>query len=554
MRRFFLAAIAAIAVCAGVFGERVRRELPFSRGVNLPGWLEYGRMNTRLYGRKDFEDIRRLGADVVRVPVWFEAWNDGTAEHRVAPECFEVLDRAVSWAEELGLHIIIDFHNDCDGSSKTDPKIESVLLKVWPQIAARYRDSGSHVVYEVMNEPHFASGSLGSDIKKWGKIQGNVLKAIRKVDTKHAVIVGGGDWNSLDSMLSLPDYGDGNLIYNFHDYTPFLFTHQGAAWTHVRRLTGIPFPYDGARMPPLPRNATAEERREWNGYEKAASKDALVAPLDRAAAFANGRNAALMCNEFGVSMAHADPGERVNWYRLKCAWMDERNIVRVSWDYTQEFGVFRSTDATRFPDDLNAPLVEAMGYAVPGGKAETWLTRARESGDWTIYADGDTGLVRAEARSTGGSLSHDDGGVRCVSLSGIKPYGQVRFAFGEACDLSELADSGARLEFYAKTRDKSLGAQAYFRDSSTGAFPWRASLQLGAKTLKPDGKWHKVSVPLRDLADAGGWTGADGWRNGEGKFSWARVESLVFENGGKASKDGFMLRDIRIRTRKGGRK
>lgn len=546
MKKFVLAAVAAAVLAGSALGERVRKELPFSKGVNLSGWMEYGRMNTLLYGRKDFEDIKSMGADVVRLPVWFEAWNDGTAEHKVAPECFEMIDRAVSWAEELGLHIIIDFHNDCDGSSRTDPKIEKVLLKVWPQIAARYKDSGSHVVYEVMNEPHFASGSLGSDIKKWGKIQGNVLKAIRKVDTKHAVIVGGGDWNSLDSMLALPDYGDPNLIYNFHDYTPFLFTHQGAPWTHVKRLTGIPFPYDKAKMPPLPKGANADEKREWSGYEKAAATDALVSPLDRAAAFANGRNAALMCNEFGVSMTYADPAERVNWYRMKCGWMDERNIIRVSWDYTQEFGVFKSTAGTRFPEDLNAPLVEAMGFTVPGGKSETWLSRVKESGRWTIYADGSAGLLKVSARSTGGSLSQEDGGKKCVSLADIKPYGQVCFSFGETCDIKELAERGALLEFYAKSADKSLDAQAYFRDSDAGAFPWRAALALNSKAFKADGKWHKVSVPLRDLADVGGWTASDGWRNGEGKFSWERVEALVFENGAKASKNGFMLRDIRL--------
>ena len=402
------------------------------------------------------------------------------------------------------------------------------------------------MLYEVMNEPHFSSGNLKSDIAKWGKIQGNVLKAIREIDKNHAVIVGGGDWNSLDSMLVLPDYADENLIYNFHDYTPFLFTHQGAAWTHTKRLTHIPFPYVKEKMPPLPKNASQDEKREWSNYEKNSSEEVLLAPLDKAVEFANKRKAGLMCNEFGVYMNYAEPEERVNWYRIKCGWMDERKIIRVSWDYTQEFGVFNSTNESRFPEDLNKALVEAMGYKVPGGKSASWFSRAKESCDWTIYKNGSVGLLSAYAHGAEGSLTQKTGSEEAISLESINPYGQICFAFGEACDFSDLVDSGARLEFFIKSSDKALNLSLYFRDMEAKIFPWRASYSLSTKVFKADGQWQKVSLPLKDFSDIGGWTNADGWKNGEKKFSWKLVDALIFENGTSASKSGLMLRDIKI--------
>ena len=131
-----------------VFGTQgVQKSLPFSKGINLPGWLEYNRLNTLRYGRQDFENLKSMGVEVVRLPVWFEVWNDGSSEYRVLPECFDMIDKAVEWAKELGLYIIIDFHNDCNGSSKTNPKIEKILLKIWPQIAGRYKDKGGHSSY-----------------------------------------------------------------------------------------------------------------------------------------------------------------------------------------------------------------------------------------------------------------------------------------------------------------------------------------------------------------------------------------------------------------------
>ncbi len=533
----------------GLYAQKVqgvKKSLPFSKGINLPGWMEYNRLNTLLYGKQDFENLKSMGVEIVRVPVWFEVWHDGSSEYKIVTECFELLDKAVEWSKELGLYIIIDFHNDCNGSSKTNPKIEKILLKIWPQIAEHYKDKGSHIVYEIMNEPHFSSGNLKSDITKWGKIQGNVLKLIREIDKEHLIIVGGGDWDSLDSMLALPDYGDDKLIYNFHDYTPFLFTHQGATWTYTKRLTNIPFPYVKEKMPPLPKNATAEEKKEWSGYEKNSSEEVLVAPLDKAVEFANKRNASLMCNEFGVYMKYAQPQERVNWYRIKCSWMEERNIIRVSWDYTQEFGVFNSTNETRFPEDLNVPLVEAMGFKVPGGKSSTWFMNANKSSDWIIYKNGSIGLLKANAYSAEGSLTHKIDSEEVISLNNINPYGQICFSFGEACDFSDLKSSGAKLEFFIKTSDKALNVSVYFRDMESKIFPWRAAYSLNSKVFKADGEWHKVTIPLKDFSDIGGWTNADGWKNGENKFSWKFIEALVFENGTVNSKSGFMLKDIKI--------
>ena len=528
---------------------RVKKQLPFSKGINLPVWMEYGRFNSLLYGKKDFENIKSLGVEAVRVPVWFDVWIDDAAECSVSPDCFSLLDMALDWCESLQIFLIIDFHNDCSGGSKTNPKIERTLLKVWQQVAARYRDRGKYVIYEVMNEPHFSSGNLQADLAKWGKIQGNAIDAIRSVDKSHYIIVGGGDWDSPDSMLKLPEYKDELLIYNFHDYSPFLFTHQGASWTFSKRIKKVPFPYDKEKMPPLPSNPTAAEKWEYSNYERNSSEKELVAHLDKAVEFANKRNAALMCNEFGVLMTYAAPVERANWYRMKCKWMDERNIVRLSWDYTQEFGLFKSPDESRFPEDLNPLIIQAMGYKMPeAAHSESWYSRAKKSGDWTIYKHGRADNIRIQSYSKNGSLVASEPGSseKFITLTDLPEYSELLFNFKEACDFTSLKDQGAKLEFYVKSKDKNFDLTVYFRDMASKTFPWRASILVGTDKAKPDGTWRKVSIPLKSLNDVGGWTEETGWKISEGKFSWSLIDALVIQNNKHHSKEGYALKDIKI--------
>lgn len=546
---FSLMLLTGLAFSAENF-SKVNKELPFSKGINLPQWLEYNRSNTMLYGKKDFENIKAMGVEVIRLPVWFEIWNDGAPDYKISQDCFINLDDAVSWCKELGMYLIIDFHNDCDGASKTDPNIEKVLMKVWPQIAERYKNQGEYVIYEIMNEPHFKSGNISADIKKWGDIQGKVLTAIRQIDKNHYVIVGGADWNSVDSMLKLPNYTDDKVIYNFHDYTPFLFTHQGAEWTDLKRITGIPFPYAKEKMPKLPKNPTNSEKWNYDNYRNDSSEKTLVAPLNKAVEFVNKRNASLMCNEFGVSMVYADPAERANWYRLKTDWMAERNITHVSWDYTQSFGVFKSPSEIRFPEDLNKAVVEAMGFTVPAGKSTSWFEAAKKTGDYTIFQNGlaanlHAGVYYGNSKESIVKIDKTTN-EKILEFREIEANRDFPIYFSEICDFTDLKDSGAKLEFFARKNDKKGSFLVYFRNSESKCFPWRAGLLLNSGIVAADGKWHKLSIPLKDFVDFGGWSSAEGWKDGCGQFDWTSIGCIVFQNYSNYSKEGYAIKDVKI--------
>jgi hypothetical protein len=53
---------------------------------------------------------------------------------------------------------------------------------------------------------------------------------------------------ALMEMITAPFSGDPAVVYSFHYYDPYQFTHQGASWNPARYLADVPYP---ARARPL---------------------------------------------------------------------------------------------------------------------------------------------------------------------------------------------------------------------------------------------------------------------------------------------------------------
>lgn len=225
---------------------------PFTKGVNLTGWFQAGNVRQVQFGKytkEDFIRIKSLGCDVIRLPVNLHYMTGGVPDYQIDPLFFDFLDQVVDWTEELQIHLLLDNHS-FGPNVDTQPSIETVLLKVWPQMAAHYKTRSNYVHYEILNEPH------GTTTAAWCQIQQKVIDAIRAVDTKHTIVVGPSGYNSYNELANMPVYTDANLIYTFHFYDPFMFTHQGATWTsYMQDLTGVPFPYNASPMPATPTSA-----------------------------------------------------------------------------------------------------------------------------------------------------------------------------------------------------------------------------------------------------------------------------------------------------------
>jgi endoglucanase len=510
--------------------DAVLNPAPFSRGVNFSQWFETSNAEAIQFTRyieQDFINVKSLGADVIRLPIKMHSMTLGAPEYTLDPLLLKFLDIAVNWAEKHQLYIIIDNHS-FDPVAPTDENIDGILLKVWAQVAARYKDRGKYVIYEILNEPHGISDS------RWGEIQGMAIDTIRKIDPEHAIIVGGTDYNSIGKLASIPEYSDPNLIYTFHFYDPHIFTHQGASWGEpsMVSLAGVPFPADSGRIPKVPDDL----KGTWiadalRNYKNDASFSRLRASLDKTVAFSNARNVPVFCGEFGVYMIQSPAKDRAVWYEFITSALEKRNIARASWDYFGGFGIFNAPTGGDFSADLNIDVVRAMGYISPPQRARA-VPRPLNSG-FTMYGDYPSRDFSMGYWGEDAVFSMYDTnaaeGEYAIRWGNAAQYDTFWIEFSRNGDLSYLAASGYCLEFRARADRPVKFDVRFVNPENAVTIPWRMHYSIDEKILPPDGKWHTIRVPLADMSEHGAWiNAAQAWIEPQGKFSWQNVKQLDF--------------------------
>jgi len=334
--------------------------LPFSKGVNFSKWFEtrsIKEIDFNKFTQKDFEDVKSLGLDVIRIPIRFHDYTTESGGKIMDKTLFNYLDTAVDWADKYGLYVILDNHT-FHPVDPTDDGIDKILVPVWEQVAHHYKDASEYIIYEILNEPH------GISDERWNKIQGDAIKAIRDIDQKHAIIVGGTNYNSIEKMLKVPQYDFKNLIYTFHFYDPHLFTHQGATWNKpsLSPLKDLPFPLGDKKIPAVHETFKGTWVEDLlKRYDADSRLETISGTLDKALNFSKEKNVPIFCGEFGVFMIQSPQDDRVRWYKFICGELAKRNISWACWDYFGGFGIFKTQYRGAFPGDLDKDIIKAMG-------------------------------------------------------------------------------------------------------------------------------------------------------------------------------------------------
>ncbi len=506
---------------------------PFSKGVNLSEWFQAPSDQAipfTKFTRDTFVQLKELGVDTARLPINLHAFTSGDPDYTLSPLFLKLLDQVVDWAEEQEIYLILDNHS-FNPVANTSERIGDVLIPVWTNMAEHFKNRSAFVIYEILNEPHGIQGAV------WSKIQGQVIEAIRAVDTVHSIIVGGVNFNALSALSPLPEYPDTNLIYTFHFYDPYLFTHQGETWgspPNLRNLKGLPFPSGAHDLPQLP----SELRTTWvadnlkGQYQRDAKTETLAGALNKAAEFSNKRKVPVFCGEFGVYMINALAEDRVRWYDIVTNLLDERGIARTSWDYTGGFGVFKTPQGGNFYADLNADVVRAMGFNMPEQRE---LAKIRTS--FVLYDDFPRSGASISAWGTEDdtrvSLYEEDAADGAYSLLWENPdqYEAVFFTLPPTIDWAYLKDEGYALRFKAKIESaQNVSFDMRFLDMEReGSLPWRMRAAINSAVLPSDGAWHTVTIPLSSMNEGGAWVSAtEAWLEPRGEFSWDAIDRLEF--------------------------
>lgn len=501
-------------------------QVPFHRGVNLTGWFQASnaqKIQFRKFTKKDFANIKSLGCDVIRLPINLHGMTSGTPNYTIDPLFFSFLDSAVNWAEELQLYLLIDNHS-FDPIASTSPDINLTLNKVWPQLAEHYKNSSNYIMYEILNEPHGISNQL------WGSIQQQAIDAIRSKDTKHTIIIGPSGYNGYNDLAQMPVYTDVNLIYTFHFYDPFMFTHQGASWVEPSMvpLTGVPFPYNQATMPACPPSLLGSWIESGlKNYPVDGTVAKVKSLIDIAVNFKNARNVKIFCGEFGVYIPNSDTADRAFWYKTVKDYLELKGIPWTIWDYKGSFGIFEKGSGEVFESDLNIPLLKALDFNIPEQHSNLIKT---DSAGFKIYDDY-LGLGINEASYSTGTIDYcskliPNNDQFCLYWTGGPQYTSVTLDFAPDRDLSKLVNSGYALDMMVRGNVTGIKFDIRFLDTKTSDpadHPWRMRTTLSDQTTAWDKRWHHLYIPLSEFTEQGAWDN-NTWYNPQGKFDWSAID------------------------------
>lgn len=322
-----------------------------SSGVNLTGWFWYAQDDLEdvktYFTADDMAKLREWGLTFVRVPIDLGFVMDASAPDLLNAEHLAVLDASIQMILDADLGVIVDLHSTSLADSNAanysasleDPAFFEQFKVFWSNFATHLTQYDPEwVFFEPMNEPVFYDNP-----SEWEGLQIELLAAIRQVAPEHTLIATSARWSGLETFVQLEPLDDPNIIYNFHFYEPFPFTHQGASWSsdEVKPLRNVPYPSSPEAIATASlayENASARAMLEDYGQAQE-NRETLRARIQTAVDWAERYQVPLLCNEFGAYKEFTPAADRALWVQDVRTIFEEFGIGWAMWDYDSNFGL-----------------------------------------------------------------------------------------------------------------------------------------------------------------------------------------------------------------------
>ncbi|MGN0160338.1 MAG: glycoside hydrolase family 5 protein [Lachnospiraceae bacterium] len=322
----------------------------FQKGVNLGGWIsQFAKYDPKHFEtfitKKDIDYIAGLGFDHVRVPVDYNVLED--EDGNMIESGFAYLKNCMDWCRANNLRMLIDLH-ECFGYSFDplkkdmdrkvffyDEKLQERFLKLWTEIATRFRDYQEMVAFEPLNEvvlPEVADA--------WNKLVRRYIEMMREIVPDAYLVIGGVCYNDVLSVPLLDAPYDNKIVYNFHCYDPKVFTHQGAYW-----MEEMPSDFR-IGYPETVENYRRASRAISDNLEAALfNEDVTQMGVDffekifaPALEHAKKNDAPLYCGEYGV-IDLANNEDKIRWLKDIHTAFAKHGIGHALWNYKEkDFG------------------------------------------------------------------------------------------------------------------------------------------------------------------------------------------------------------------------
>ncbi len=335
-------------------------------------------------GRLD--EIRRAGFDFLRIaidPGPIFAAGSQEIEKRLAD-----INYAVSSSLQSGLKVVVDVHVDMghpiwnfrEVTAGTERPVFRRYLEAVTALAGLVSDYDPKLVaLEVFNEP--PPPCKWSDRPSWPEQLDIIYDHARRGAPRHTLILSGACYASIEGLSFLDGSKfDGNTMFSFHYYNPFVFTHQGywygsQGMKFMEYIAPLPYPPQqpklaatlagveqtigkSRKIKPVdrPRLLNQAERRIKRYFTNFAGRESILADFAKARAWADRYAISpqrILLGEFGAmkdiyGYKGAKPADRARWLSDVRQAAETNSFAWSVWTLTNTMGIVTG--------DLRGPL------------------------------------------------------------------------------------------------------------------------------------------------------------------------------------------------------
>lgn len=325
-------------------------------GVNVTRWFCYLESGDRTahyrdyLTDKDFQAFQKLGVRFVRLCITPDVvYRNGDLDPSVVP----YIDAAIDRFERHGIDVIWDLHDNGQLHLDTPGADDSGFVSFWTAVARHY--SGRHrgnLIFELLNEPQFQRNP-----DTWYSLQEQTVRAIREVDPARTIMVTSTSWSGIDTFAKMKPLPERNVVYTFHCYDPFFFTHQGAEWVgeYPRDMHDVPFPSSREAIEAiLPENQPKFRDALIQYGEDHYDDNYLRNRLGEAVDWGLNHQLPVVLGEFGAYPKVSPPASRARWFEGMRAAIRSYHLANALWGYDDGLGLGRrvQSDGTLYLDPV----------------------------------------------------------------------------------------------------------------------------------------------------------------------------------------------------------
>ncbi len=378
----------------------------FRRGIGISHAMAWARVDslTRNFAFPPFPDsgnaltatelqtLRRTGFDFVRLAVDPGPFLQFQGRRRDALD--DMLMDCVRRILAAKLSVVVDFHpSDLhpDYTARTltaglDTPLYQAYLRMLERTAALLdRLHSRKVALEPMNEPPMPTNV-------WQPMLEAAYAAARRGSTNLVLVLEGGQEASAAALLAMrttPFALDEAVLFSFHYYDPYQFTHQGASWNDARYLADVPYPaLARSTAESLEATATAigatnlaedqklvayrDAQRRLESYRRSDfDADTIANSFERVANWARSQGVApdrIMLGEFGarktdLQLSGSRAAERAQWFSDVREQAEAHGFGWAVWAYRGGGGF--ALAQREWSDDIEPSIAQALGLTAP---------------------------------------------------------------------------------------------------------------------------------------------------------------------------------------------